>query len=627
MKPAARILLRAGAVAGIATILSACAFDITLRAYLDAHFWLPFSKETWNFERPRVRRISKAYAGMVKAQGHSPLDDLRADYQGIPVPEPYATGAPPPFDYSMARLAVAAARADRSLTARDREEIDLIDAKIDMREGQVAKPEPLRRAKSKLEQFLKTAHTPEFLSEARGWIAHIDHVLGDQTAAGKIYLDELNRNGSNLSRETLLTSLRINYGYDGGPQLLQHLDEYFDTPEHAAFAIQMVTNPHWPDYFDHSYNRGHYGQTTSPPPPDNTAQVYARVQSLLQQHRELLQSETGANALALLSMRVALRMGDPPGALKIADMIPAAAKIRAEPDFQWMLASAQVLSRDYAAAEKPLLDLFVNPASSADQQAAAAYGLCGVYFKLGNPVEQIRYALWLRQQRSDVADPTGGIADKSIYWAMSGWDLNLLLDYQAPISALEDFLAKYPKMPRARSVKYALAVRLARESRYAESAQIYQDIGAPGRAARMRTLAALYAESTRTDLPQPQQLEAKYKLAQFLAAHPEEIYFNADLWFGLQRYALFGDTDDRFTRAERDSVTAGERKLKDDQEERWRAYLILRDVVDQAGTTKLGRDAAQLALRCLRHINTDRFGREDDIRNANIQLSQWLQRR
>lgn len=60
---------------------------------------------------------------------------------------------------------------------------------------------------------------------------------GDQTAAGKIYLDELSLKDSNLSRETLVPSHRLIYGYDGGPKLLEHLEEYFDTPEHAAFAI------------------------------------------------------------------------------------------------------------------------------------------------------------------------------------------------------------------------------------------------------------------------------------------------------------------------------------------------------------------------------------------------------
>jgi hypothetical protein len=277
-------LLRCGSALFLALAsVWACGFDETLREYLDAHFWLPFSRHSSSFERRGVRRISAPYAGMAKAKGTSPIDRLRTGYQEISQP------ASANFDLTNLRQAVAAARADQSLSPREREEVDLIDAKIDMRDGEPEKPEPLLSAKKKLEQFLKTARTPEFLSEARGWLAHVDYTLGDQTAAGKIFLDELNRNGSNLSRETLLNSLALNYGYDGGPELLSHLDEYFDTPEHAAFAIQLVTNPHWPQYAES------YGLNARSHPPANgdPAGSYARVRTLLENHRDLLQSNTG----------------------------------------------------------------------------------------------------------------------------------------------------------------------------------------------------------------------------------------------------------------------------------------------------------------------------------------------
>ena len=228
------------------------------------------------------------------------------------------------------------------------------------------------------------------MSEARGWLARIHFLLGEQTAAGKIYLDELNRNGSNLSRETLLNSLRMTYGYDGGPELLAHLEEYFDTPEHAAFAIQLVTNPRW--------GRDERRYERQPERTDSAAQSYARVAALMEKHSDLLKSQTGANALALLVMRTALRMGDPAAALKMAASVPAEAAVRAEPDFNWMLASAHFLSREYAAAEAPLLSLFQSSRSSDNQKAAAAYALCGVYQKTGNTIEQIRFALWLHTQ-------------------------------------------------------------------------------------------------------------------------------------------------------------------------------------------------------------------------------------
>ena len=131
---------------------------------------------------------------------------------------------------------------------------------------------------------------------------------------------------------------------------------------------------------------------------ESITQSYSRIAALLKKHGNLLKSQTGSNALALLTMRTALRMGDPPAALKIAARVPAKAPVRAEPDFNWMLASAYFLSREYAAAEAPLLSLFRSSRSSDNQKAAAAYALCGVYQKTGNTVEQIRFALWLVPQ-------------------------------------------------------------------------------------------------------------------------------------------------------------------------------------------------------------------------------------
>ena len=139
----------------------------------------------------------------------------------------------------------------------------------------------------------------------------------------------------------------------------------------------------------------------------------------------------------------------------------------------------------------------------------------------------------------------------------------------------------------------------------------------------MQQLAALYEESNRTGLSGQQRQEAKFNLAEFISAHPNGIYFNDAVWSGLQRYALIGSTDSRFTRSERQKQMDLERKLKDEQEERWRAYLILRDVVRDAGDTELGRKTAALGVKCLRGIS-ERFGREDEIRKADIALSRRL---
>ena len=603
---ARRLLRSCGFLLINISFLCACAFDETIREYLNAHFWLPFAKRPASFEKPNVRRISAPYAGMTAAEGDSPLEKVRAAYQQISQPESVS------FDVALPRQAVAAARADRSLTRRQQEEVDLIDAKIDMRSGQPDDPRLLLSARTKLESFLRTALTPEFLSEARGWLAHIHYLMREQTAAGKIYLDELNRSGSNLSRETLLTSLRMTYGYDGGQELLDHLDEYFDTPEHAAFAIQLVTNPH-----SHRIARRFERSVRA-------SESYNRIRNLLTEHSNLLRSNSGSNTLALLAMRTALRMGEPAAARKIAEQVPVNASIRTEPDFNWMLASADFLSRDYAAAEQPLVALFRSPRASDSQKAAAAYALCGVYRKTANVAEQLRFALWLHTGvRKNDLWLSNGVADLSVYWAISGWDLSLLLDSETPIDALRSFVNENPNLPDIRLVKYSLAVRLTRENQYEEAAGIYQSINAIRRASRVQRLAALYQEANRPELPDQQRLELKYKLAEFIAANPDRIYFNDALWRGFQRYAFQASNEYRLTRAERLALIDRERRLKDDQEERWRAYLLLSDIVQQSGRTEQGRKAAALAIRCLRGIN-DRFGREDEIRKADIALSKWL---
>jgi hypothetical protein len=71
-------------------------------------------------------------------------------------------------------------------------------------------------------------------------------------------------------------------------------------------------------------------------------------------------------------------------------------------------------------------------------------------------------------------------------------------------------------------------------------------------------------------------------MAAFVRAHPNRIYLSDSPWNGRQRYALYGDRDGRFTREERDAQIGAEGKLTDDQEERWRAYLISREIVREA---------------------------------------------
>jgi hypothetical protein len=592
---------RAGlALLTAAAVAHACGFDDALRDYLSAGFWLPFVKHAEDFVQRGVQRLSVPYAGMRKAQGASALEQLRTGYQRIA--HPHAAG-----DVTSLRKLLASARAQSGLGAREREELELIDAKIDLRAGS------RDTAMEKLTKFAATARTPEYVSEARGWIAHIHFLRGDQTAAGKLYLDELNRKDTNLSTETLVNSLRLTYGYDGGEKLVRHLEQYFDTPEHAAFAIHLITNPQW--------NRQHFAPDPSFDPVAGEGPPYGRISALLRKHGNLFQTDGGSEMLAVLGMRVALRAGDPAAALQIAANVPARAPVRMQPDFLWMHGSACFLSRRYAEAEAPLLRLFRSARASASERAAAAYGLCGVYRKTRRTLDQIRMALWLRHQARGhnlgyLPGPST-IQTQTVYWAVSGWDVALLLDAEAPAEVLREYIDRYPRDPQLRLVRYALAVRLAREDQYFEAAELYTAVGANRRAARMRRLAELYSAAQQTH-------EGKYEMAAFLAANPERIYFNDSVWQGLQRYALIAATDTRLNRRERQAQIAAERKLRNDQEERWRAYNLLREVVRSDAPAELRERAARLALRCLRHINTERFGRAAEIAKAEAELTAWL---
>lgn len=553
----------------LAALVWACPFDTSLREYLRVAFWSPFSKHPEEYMPRKQVELHEAFAGMTRDPAATPLGRLRRAYQGLE-------------DAPVAQL-LAAARGNSNLTPAEREEVELLDAKFAMRNDPIA-------AKSKLRQFLRTARTPAFASEARGWLARIHFLSDEQSAAGKIYLDELRRPNSILSREVLLNSLKMTYGYNGGRKLQEQLADYFDTPEHAQFALEMVTNP----------------RSDAPPPPP---EVYARIQSLLEKNKALLHSPK----VATLGMRAALWSGNPAGALKLA--APAAGSAT-DPEFLWMLAAAQFLTKNYAAAEDPLLRLWNSRQASKSQRAAAAYGLCGVYRKLGNTVQQLRFALLLRGVDPKFYVDIARVADQSVYFASSGFDLNLLLEIEASIEDIEALLSQYPTIGDKKLVQYSLGVRLAREHRYAEAAEVFDSIQARLRAGRMRKVAELHADTS---------TEGKYAFAVYLSQNDERIYFNDRLWNYYQTYGLVGEQETGFTKAEREKQLALERQLRDEQEERWRAWQLFRQVVDEAGPTPLGKQAAQRAIVCLRRISP-RFGRENEIRAGDIAMSKWLYR-
>jgi tetratricopeptide (TPR) repeat protein len=553
----------------LATLLWACPFDTSLRQYLKISFWQPFSKSGHDFVPRKQTELSAAFAGMTRDTAPTPLGQLRRIYQGL--------------EEAPVEPLLAAARKSPNLTAAEKEEVELLDAKFAMRDGTA-------KAKEKFRRFLRSARTPALASEARGWLAHTHFRDDEQSAAGKIYLDELRRPSSILSREVLLNSLSLTYGYDGGDKLREQLADYFDTPEHAEFALQLVTNP----------------RSDAAPVP---AAVYQRIQTLLEKHKALLRSEK----VATLGMRAALWSGNPAGAVKLA--APATPKA-VNPEFLWMLASAHFLMKNYAAAEDPLLRIWNGRQANQNQRAAAAYGLCGVYLKLGNRVEQLRFALLLGKVRPGYGVDIARVEDQSVYFATSGFDAGLLLDAEASIDDIQTLLTNYPAIPDKRLVQYSLAVRLAREDRYTEAAELLESIPAPLRAGRMRKVAALHAD---------QSTEGKYALAVYLTENDERIYFNDRLWNMFQTYAIVGEDEAGFTKDERERQLALERKLRDDQEERWHAWQLFRQVVQEAGPTPLGKQAAQRAIVNLRRIS-QRFGREADIRAGDIEMSRWLHR-
>jgi hypothetical protein len=184
-------------------------------------------------------------------------------------------------------------------------------------------------------------------------------------------------------------------------------------------------------------------------------------------------------------------------------------------------------------------------------------------------------------------------------------------------------------------VRYALAVRYARREEYAAAARLYEGLQSK-RASTMREAERLFSASRAADVSPERHLNAVLEYASFLASHEDGIFFNDMLWDGFQTAAfVYRNPDTRepdrpggdhppSPDEERKQFERKERRLRDDQEEYWRAYKILSGVVDQAGPTPLGKRAAALAVSCLRRINVNRFGRADEINDADTKLSTWL---
>ncbi len=634
MRRATVILLWVTAVILWSGIIHPCGFEQTFRVYLDKRFWQPLSVYEKSLGKARGDETPKQdpiFAGMSGGEAGGALKEAGEAYRLR--------------DFARARAAVDLALKGNP-SDKEREELLLLDAKVDMREGEARDPDLLARAGSKLRSFIGDSQVYAFRSEAQGWLARVRYLMKDYPPAAKFYLDELSNPDSIFDRDTLITSLRILFPYNGSSaHLVDHLEEYFDTPSHALFVVGLVTNP--------VYN-GNGGERA------NMSFAARKTIEVLLKRRDMFTSNAESEALALALMRASLYMGDTRSALAYSEWIPRNSETANTPEFNWMVAGCRFLQREYDAAKEPLLKMYNAKQAGYRDRCVAALGLTGVYQKLGRGVDQLHAAfLYYQAQQGNprLEDDnetwfSTGPYYNFMYLPASGWliDLSYLLDVQLSDKELSQYLKKYSKpamlmkmkfRERSRSayeiVEYALAVRCARQEKYGTAASIYEKIDAKPRAARMRYLARLRGEAGNAGLSPPQLLEAQYAYAAFLEEHSTQVFFNDMFWYGSQRYVFMGSGQNSpcepnlfplapeyaLTAKERAFFLVRERRLKDDQEERWRAYKMLDAVMEKAGRSDLGLKANAKALKCLKLINIERFGREKEINSAIRRLSDW----
>lgn len=610
-----------------------CALESTFRIYLDLRFWQPLSKYEASLGkevRVESRKPEAPFAGMSGDAAVAALREAGEAYRAR--------------DWARCRSAVSTALAG-DLTPVQREEARLVGAKVDLRQGETGDLEALKRAGEQFRDFAGTFETPALRSEARGWGARVAYLRGDYPAAAKTYLDELDDPTSIFSREGLVSSLRMLFPYNGSSaRLSDHLEDYFDTPAHALFVVNLVTNPVYNDLDERAA----------------MAEVARKTLAILEMRSDLFSAGHDAEALVLALMRASLYMGDTRLALAYAERMPQGSPASSRPEYLWMTAACRFLQRDYAAAEAPLVRMLGAEGALRRDRLVASLGLIGVYQKLGRGADQLHAAVLYNQANREgrfdslpegETDYFSGPYFDFLYLPASGWlvDLSYLLDVQLEDKDLVLYLKRYDRearkvrvdvaTPRERTAReavlYARAVRLARQERYRDAAALFESIGARIRSERMTRLATLHAAAKDASLPREKHLEALFAYADFLQGHSTGVFFNDMLWYGFQRYMFLNpserlmSSEDRYppetdeqglTGEERALFMARERRLRDDQEEYWRAYKLFVTVADEAGTSELGKTATEKAVQCLDRIRTDRFGREEEIESAQKNL-------
>jgi hypothetical protein len=588
------------AAAAFAIVADACSFETIFRAYLGKTLWNP----TWKYVSeltdglPPENADHVPYAGMSSGGGSAGLQDVREAYRDL-FPEPSGVLRwPDPVIADLRKRVRSATAAD----ADEAHELELLQCKIELRALRGIGDPGIGQVRSCFESYLAKSRPDALASEARGWLARTAYLEGKGAIASKIYMSELASQTSNIRRERLLESLRM-----VKPQE-EELDEYFDTAAHALFAADQITSADGPQY------------------------LAGPLITRLERHENLFGRGAESNKLAIALMRASLRLGAPEATLRYAERIPPTADMRRTAEYNWLAGAARFQQKDYPGAQVALMNVMNAKDADDRQKAYAANALIGVYARLNRPVDEL-WASFRAKSLSSSGSGGGGAQMFPVYpfyyYEMSragvfgyiDFDAPYLLDAELTDSELERSLKHTLMEPSdLAQIQYALAVRYARREKYAEAAQIYDQLSSP-RAGLMRQAANLFAATKAAGAPKERQLEALYNYAEFLSQNEDGIFFNDTLWQGFQDGVVRGASADDAGRS-----AQLERRLRDDQEEYWRAYQILNRVVSQAGPTPLGKKAASLAISCLRKIRTERFGRAEEISRADLRLSSWLQR-
>lgn len=607
-------------------IAQGCGPWISFRDFLQRTFWQQGHYGAANLVETAPRGGGTAsYAGFSAQEGPAPLAALRSAYRAI------ADGEEAKADVlATARQAAAVALAPGALSGASLQEARLLDAKVAMRAAG-SEAAGLAEARRKLEAFLAASPDPASASEARGWLARVLYKQGDGVAAMKIYLEELDRPSPVVPSYALGMSIRMTFArYEA--DILDHPEAFFDTPRHALFIVNALTNP-----------TSQYAWGEEPTPEVKRTQG-VRILALLRERRALFTADADSRALLVAMMRVSLYGGDLDAVLADAAKAPKDSPLHQDPEFNWMVASARYLGGDVAGAEAPLRRMLGAPGATSADTKTAAQALVGVCLKTGRPVEALHAALVGASARG------GGLDGRRPQWCAEceAQDLPYLLDAVLTDEELSSYLTKYPKpfgdairafgydgpkLTPPDIVRYTLAVRHARRRDYAAAEEIYTKLGVTTRAERMHALAASRAKAADKALPAADRLRARYDEAVYLADNPDRLFFNNLFWRGYQQLALMPSSgreeDGRewgFTPEERAAVAAADRRLRDEQEERWQAYRLLEGVVHDAGESPLAREAVGRILQVLPKIHS-RFGREREIASAIRKWSRWLKDR